>query len=86
MTTAAALDQMLEPLARSLNVEAARAIAAVELEPAIQARIDQLADLCNEGLLNEAGRSEYRSYIEGAEIVSLLKLKARRALRDRGEA
>jgi predicted transcriptional regulator len=85
-TTAAALNQMLEPLTRSLSTEAARSLAAVELEPSIQARIDELAELCNEGQLSEAERSEYQSYVEGAEILSLLKLKARRYLREHGEA
>jgi len=83
-TTSAALNQILEPLSRSLNVEAARALAAVQIEPWIQARIEELADRCNEGLLSASERAEYQSYVEGAEILALLKLKAWRFLRDHG--
>ena len=86
MTTAAtALNRMLEPLSRSLSVEAATVIAALEIDAPLQARIEELADLCNEGLLNQEERAEYESYVEGAEILSLLKLKARRFLATRGE-
>ena len=85
MTTAAALNEMLEPLSRSLSVEAARSLAAVEITPTIQDRIEELADRSNEGLLTPDERSEYESYVEGAEILSLLKLKARRLLREHGE-
>jgi hypothetical protein len=77
---------MLESLARTLSVEAARSLQAIELDPSIQARIDELAELCNEGRLSDIERTEYQSYVEGAEILSLLKLKARRYLREHGEA
>ncbi len=84
--TIAALNRMLEPLSRSLSVEAARAIVSLQIDPTIQARIQALADRCNEGLLGDAERTEYESYVEGAEILALIKLKARRLLRDRGAA
>jgi predicted transcriptional regulator len=75
-----ALNQLLEPLSRTLGVEAARSIASLQIEPEIQARIEELADLCNEGLLSEAERAEYSGYVEGAEILALIKSKARRYL------
>lgn len=83
-TTSAALDRMLEPLSHCLGVEAATALAGLCIEPAIQARIEELADRCNEGLLTEAERTEYEGYVEGAEILALIKLKARRYLASRG--
>ena len=52
----------------------------MRIEPDIQARIEELATLCNEGMLTETQRAEYDSYVEGAEILSLIKLKARRYL------
>ncbi|WP_337174935.1 hypothetical protein [Paludisphaera sp.] len=82
-TTTTALNRMLEPLSRSLSVEAARAIVALEFDETLQARIEELADLCNEGRLTPEERAEYDGYVEGAEIVALLKLKARRLLADR---
>jgi hypothetical protein len=79
-----ALDRMLDPLSDCLDDEVARRIIALRIAPDIQARIEELADRCNEGQLTEAERAEYDGYVEGAEIVSLIKLKARRFLMDRG--
>ncbi len=79
-----ALDRMLDPLSDCLDAEVARRIVALRIAPEIQARIQELADRCNEGQLTEAERAEYDGYVEGAEIVSLIKLKARRFLRDQG--
>lgn len=85
-TTATALNRMLDPLSRSLSVEAARAIVALEIDAALQDRIEELADRCNEGLLTPEERAEYDGYVEAAEILSLLKLKARRLLGGRDVA
>ena len=79
-STTTALDRILDPLGECLNTEVARRIVAVRIEPDIQARIAELASLCNEGMLTETERTEYDSYVEGAEILSLIKLKARRYL------
>ncbi len=79
-TTATALNRILDPLSRSLSVEAARAIIALEIDQALQDRIEELADRCNEGRLTPEERAEYEGYVEGAEILALLKLKARRLL------
>ena len=78
--TTTALNQMLEPLSQTLGVEAAKSITGLQIDPAIQARIEELADRCNEGLLTEAERAEYSGYVEGAEILALIKSKARRYL------
>jgi hypothetical protein len=79
-STTTVLERMLDPLSDCLNAEAARRIVALRINPAIQARIDELAERSNEGLLTESERAEYESYVEGAEILSLIKLKARRHL------
>jgi predicted transcriptional regulator len=78
--TSTALNQLLEPLSHTLGVEAARALTRLQIDPTIQARIEELADLCNEGVLSEAERAEYSGYVEGAEILALIKSKARRYL------
>ena len=78
--TTTALHQLLEPLSRSLNVEAARAIVGLHIDPTVQARIDELADRCNEGLLTEAERAEYEGFVEGVGLVNVLRAKARRVL------
>jgi hypothetical protein len=81
-----ALDRLLDPLSHSLSPEAARSILGLTIDPALQDRIDELADRCNEGLLSEGERAEYEGYVEGAEILALLKLKARRSLSAQGAA
>jgi hypothetical protein len=78
--TITALDRMLEPLSDCVNVEAAQRIVELRIGPDIQTRIAELADRSNEGLPTEDERAEYDSYVEGAEILSLIKLKARRHL------
>ena len=45
---------MLDPLSDCLDAEVARRIIALRIDPEIQARIDELADRCNEGLLTES--------------------------------
>ncbi len=80
MPTGTALDRLLDPLSRTLNAEAARAIIDLRIEPAVQARIDELADRCNEGLLTDAERAEYEGFVDGVGLVNVLRAKARRAL------
>jgi hypothetical protein len=78
--TSSALNQLLEPLSRSLGSEAARQILAFRIDPAVQARIDDLADRCNEGALTAPERTEYEGYVEGISLINILKAKARRVL------
>ncbi len=51
------LSQMLEPVSRSLGVKTARALTALRLAPRLQARVEKLAEKCNEGRLTAAERS-----------------------------
>jgi len=58
-STITALDRMLDPLSDCLNREAAERIVALRIDHAIQARIEELADRSNGGLLTAAERAEY---------------------------
>lgn len=78
--TTSALNQLLEPLCRSLSAEAARQILAFRIDPAVQARIDDLAERCNEGVLTAPERTEYEGYVGGISLINVLKAKARRVL------
>jgi hypothetical protein len=80
MATPSALNRLLEPLSQALTPEAARCLADFRIDPALQARIDELADRCNEGLLTEAERSEYEDLVDGISLISILKSKAHRVL------
>ena len=68
------------PWRASLPPEAARAIASFRADPETQARIDELADKCNEGQLSPAERQEYEAYVEAIDVIAILQDQAREAL------
>lgn len=75
-----AFDRLLEPLTRRLSPDAVQAIAEFRADPVTQARIDELAQKCNEGQLTESERQEYEDYAEAIDLVAILQDKAREAL------
>ncbi len=79
-TTAAvtAIDRMLGQLTDCLNAESAQRIVALQIDPEIQSRVEILAGIANEGLLSDEDRDEYKTYIEMADLIAILKLKAQR--------
>ncbi|MGE3803402.1 MAG: hypothetical protein AB7K24_01875 [Gemmataceae bacterium] len=52
----------------------------LKVDPDVQARVDELAEKCNEGELNEQERQEYHACVNAGMLVSILKAKARRLL------
>ena len=80
------MDRVLDPLAASLNSEAARSILNARIDPQIVARIEFLAERANEGELTSDERDEYLSYVEAADVLAIFKLKARRQLEANGNA
>jgi hypothetical protein len=80
----ALLDGLLDPLSRCLDAESARRLAEFHIDPAIQARIDALAERANNGLLSEEERAEYEAFINTTDLIAILKLKARRHLDSNG--
>jgi hypothetical protein len=75
-----ALDSLLEPLSRCLDAESARRVIELRMDPAVQSRIDALAERANNGELGEDERAEYEAFINAGDFISILKLKARRHL------
>jgi hypothetical protein len=74
------LSELLEPVGRLMPVDFARELAAMKATPKIQARIDELADKCNQGELTEAERTEYDAYVDAIDVISILQAKARSVL------
>ena len=72
------MDRTLEQLSDCLNAESAQRIVALRIVPEIQARVEVLAGMANEGLLSNEDRDEYQTYIEMADLIAILKLKAQR--------
>lgn len=81
-TTAAvkAMDKMLDQLSGCLNAEAARRVVELKIDPETQARVADLGERANEGLLSPEELDEYKSYVEVGDIIAILKLKAKRLL------
>jgi hypothetical protein len=67
-------------LSRCLDTDSARRVVDFRIAPSVQQRIDILAERTNEGTLSGSERSEYEALINTAEIISILKLKARQFL------
>lgn len=74
------IGQMLEPVFRTLPVDAARRIINVQADPQIEQRVEDLARKANEGGLTAPERQEYESYISAANFVATLQAVARRTL------
>jgi hypothetical protein len=49
-------------------------------QPDVQARIDELAEKCNDGGLTPVERAEYQDIVEAIDFISLLQAKARARL------
>jgi hypothetical protein len=84
MSAAPLLDGLLEPLSQCLDAESARRVVELRIDSTVQARVDQLAERANEGLLTEDERDEYEALISAADFISMLQLKARRQLQSNG--
>gem|GEM_PF-585473 len=74
------LEQMLEPVSRSFGVETARALAGLQVGKRTQARVEKLAEKCNEGKLTTAERAEYEAYVQASTLIGILQAKARKVL------
>jgi hypothetical protein len=74
------LDRLLDPVGRALSPDAARKVVSLRADAEAQARIDELADRCNEGTLSPEERDEYASLVALASAIALLQNKARASL------
>ena len=77
----AVLERLLEPVSRSLNVEAARKLIRIKADAETQTRVDELARKCNEGELTPRERAEYERYVTVGNLIAILQAKARLLLR-----
>ena len=84
LTVPTALDGLLEPLSRCLDAESAKRVVEFRIDPAVQARLGVLAEKANDGTLSDDERTEYEAFINAADFISILKLKARRQLQPDG--
>ena len=74
------LDRLLEPVGNTMSPDFAKELVDYRASPDVQARVDELADKCNEGELTDAERDEYTEYLQAFHLIGILQRKARRAL------
>ena len=80
MDTTVYLDRMLDPVSRCFNPESAKRLVDLRVDPELQHRIDSLADKSTEGALTDEETLEYEAYVRAGSLISILQLKARKAL------
>ncbi len=80
------LAQLLEPLEQCMTVELAQKIVELRATPQAQARIDELADKCNEGVLIPEEAAEYDSYVDAIDLIAVLQVQAQAVLKAHGAA
>jgi hypothetical protein len=78
--SASILDRMLGPVGNSMSPEFAQELVDLRADPQDQARIDELAEKCNEGMLTDDERNEYERYVQAIHLIGVLQRKARRVL------
>jgi hypothetical protein len=81
-----AFAESLAPVEACLNDESARALLALPPNPRVQARVDELAEKCNEGQLTPAESSEYDALIWADHFLGILQAKAQHYLDTHGAA
>jgi hypothetical protein len=74
---AAGLAKILDPVAHCFTPEVAKRVVELRADPAVQARIDELAEKCNEGTITPEEMAEYDAYIQAMDVVAVLQKKAR---------
>ena len=73
----AGLAKILDPVAQCFTPEVAKRVAELRADPAVQARIEELAEKCNEGTITPEEMAEYDAYIQAMDVVAVLQKKAR---------
>ena len=74
------LSRLLDPVGRCLTPEVAQHLVALQVDPAVQARLEELADKCTEGQLSADERMEYETYVQALEFIAVLQAQARSLL------
>lgn len=77
-TKLAAIERVMDSL---LTVDLAERIVDLRADEALQSRLDELGDKCNEGLLTPDEREEYDTYVAAINYISILQAKARGLLK-----
>lgn len=80
------LDDMVNGVGRCLTKETARKLVRLRASKKAQARMEELAEKCTEGLLTPEERAEYETCVFASSFIGILQAKARLLLRGRSKA
>jgi hypothetical protein len=83
-TAAKILGRLIMPEKSRLSPDAARSILELEFQAADQVRVDRLSAKAREGSLTPTERAELEEYIRVADLLAMLKSKARLSLKKAG--
>lgn len=72
-----AFDRAVRPILQIALAGKAEAVLNLKADPALQARIEELANRSTEGHLTEPERSEYEGYVRANKFVAILRRQAR---------
>ncbi|MEZ6100479.1 MAG: hypothetical protein R3E01_16040 [Pirellulaceae bacterium] len=82
-TTLPTIERILEPVAACLTPEVAQRIVDLRMDdPCMMQRLESLRDKANEGTLTEQERAEYEGFVEGNDLLMLIKDQARSVLQN----
>ena len=80
-TTLPSIERILEPVTACLTPEVAQRIVDVRLDdPSMMRRLEYPREKANEGTLTEQERAEYEGFVEGNDLLMLIKDQARSVL------
>ncbi len=79
-SSAAILNRLIEPEVDDLSPEAAESILRFHFRDSDHARFDELSDKAKEDTLTVEEKAELQDYLRVADLLAILKLKARRSL------
>ena len=77
---AAGRNGLLDQLSESLTPEMAHVLVDFRANAKSQARIDLLAEKCNDGTITQAEGREYASAVRAGTLISILQAKAKKVL------
>jgi len=81
VTEADIFSRLIDAANPTLTPEAAAGILQLKYSEADHARMEELAEKSNKGMLSPEERREFESYVFVGDVLSLLKSKARLSLR-----
>jgi hypothetical protein len=78
----ALLDRILDPFAACFTPDVAKRVAELCADAEAQARLDELAEKADEGLLTDEEAAEYAAFRDVFYDITILQSKARAALKN----